>query len=202
MGKKAGYFEAAEDLYVVDGFTLEAIAARLAPDGPSVTSLSNWKQEGEWDRRRSEWAAAQAGIKRDSLLLRMKLIANALEAGKPQAVYAFCTLEATLARINDRGSQAGTPVPLGDTVRQIKTPQEAVTVLNEVVELKLNAMLTQPELLTLPGIKDVKQCLELIDNLKAKYHPDEASGVTPGLSDEAAEQIRSQILGIADAKRP
>jgi hypothetical protein len=211
MGKKSAYYEAAEDLYVVESFTLEAIAARLGPDGPSVTSLSNWKQEGEWDRLRSELAAAQAGIKRDSLRLREKLIKNALEAGKPQAVYAFCTLEATLARINNKGSQAGTPAPLGtpaslgplgtpgplsEAVRRIKTPQEAVSVLNEVLEVKLNAMLTQPELLTLAGIKDIKQCLELMENLKTKYAPDERTGQTPGLSDEAAAVIRQQILGV------
>jgi hypothetical protein len=205
MGKKSAYYEAAEDLYVVESFTLEAIAARLGPDGPSVTSLSNWKQEGEWDRLRSELAAAQAGIKRDSLRLREKLIANALEAGKPQAVYAFCTLEATLARINGKGPQAGTPAPLGplgtpgplsEAVRRIKTPQEAVSVLNEVLEVKLNAMLTQPELLTLAGIKDIKQCLELMENLKTKYAPDERTGQTPGLSDEAAAVIRQQILGV------
>lgn len=194
MGKKSAYYEAAEDLYVVDGFTLEAIAARLPV---SVTSLSNWKQDGEWDRLRSELAASQAQIKRDSLLLREKLIKNALEAGQPQAVYAFCTLEATLARISGKGAQAGpmgTPGPLAG--RQISTPQEAVAALETVLELKLNAMLAQPELLTLTGIRDIKQCLELMENLKTKYRPD-ATGQTPGLSPEAAAAIRQQILGAA-----
>jgi hypothetical protein len=194
MGKKAGYFEAAEDMYVVDGLTLEAVAARLPV---SVTSLSNWKQEGEWDRLRAELAASQAKIKRDSLLLREKLIKNALEAGKPQAVYAFCTLEATLARISGKGVADGPRAPLQEAVRQIKTPQEAITVLEEILELKLNRMMVEPELLTLAGIKDVKQCLELVDTLKVRYRTDEKTGQALGLSDEAAEIIRQQILGAA-----
>ena len=128
MGKKSAYYEAAEDLYVVDGLTLEA----------------------------------------------------------------------TLARINGKGAPAGTPAPLAPLAgRQISTPQEAVAVLEEVLALKLNAMLVQPELLTLPGIKDVKQCLELIDNLKTKYRPGDQKGPAPGLSDAAAEQIRRMILGAA-----
>jgi hypothetical protein len=193
MGKKAAYFDEAEDLYVVDGLTLEAVAARLPV---SVTTLSNWKQDGEWEERRRELGRALADVKRNTLLLRQRLVEKALKSLSAQDVYAYSHLESAMARA--RGSQAGTPAPLAVDVREIKTPQDAVDVLNEVVQRKLNGLLTQPELLTLAGIKDLKQCLELIDNLKAKYQPDEKTGQAPGLSDEAANEIRRQILGIAD----
>ena len=199
MGKKATWFDEAEDLYVVDGLTLETIAARLGPDGPSVTSLSGWKQEGDWEERRRELGRALSDVKRNTLLLRQRLVEKALQSLSAQDVYAVSHLESALAR--SKGSQAGTPAPLGTLdVREIKTPQDAVNVLNEVVQRKLNGLLTQPDLLTLTGIKDLKQCLELIENLKAKYQPDEATGQAPGLSDEAANEIRRQILGIADAR--
>ena len=193
MGKKAAYFDEAEDLYVVDGLTLEAIAARLPV---SITSLSGWKQEGEWEERRRELARALSDDKREILLLRSRLVKKALKSLAAQDVFAVSHLEAALARA--KRSSAGMPPPLA--AREIKTPQDAVNILSEVVELRLNGMVTQPEMLTLAGIKDLKQCLELIENLKAKYQPDEATGQAPGLSDEAANEIRRQILGIADAR--
>ena len=90
MGKKPDYFDQAEDLYVVDGLTLEAIAARLPV---SVTTLSRWKQDGEWEERRAELARALGEIKRDTVLLRQKLLTEALKTLNPQMVYAVVQLE-------------------------------------------------------------------------------------------------------------
>ncbi len=190
MGKKPAYFDEAEDLYVVDGLTLEAIAARLPV---SVTTLSRWKQDGEWDGRRRDLAQSLAEIKKDTLLLRQKLIKKALEKLDPQVIYALARLETALGKAKEGAPEGG----VEPETRVIKTPQDAVLVLDEVMQRKLNAMLTQPQLLTLAGIKDLKQCLEMVEGLKAKYLPGDEGRGTPGLSDEAAEEIRRQILGIA-----
>lgn len=103
MGKKSRYFTQAEELFIVDGLTLEAIAARLSPGGPSVTSLSNWKQDGEWDRLSAEWAEAQAELKSDSLKLRQKLVKRALaimeeSAPGPQELYAASAIANRLGK--------------------------------------------------------------------------------------------------------
>lgn len=103
MGKKSRYFTEAEELFVVDGLTLETIAARLGSDGPSVTTLSGWKQDGEWDRLASEWAESQAELKRDSLKLRQKLVKRALvimEEGTPgpQELYAASAIANRLGK--------------------------------------------------------------------------------------------------------
>jgi hypothetical protein len=42
----------------------------------------------------------------------------------------------------------------------------------------------------------LKQTLALIEELKVKYQPDAKTGQAPGLSDEAADAIRRQILGV------
>jgi len=100
VGKKPDYFNEAEDLYVVDGLTLEGIAVRLPV---SVTTLSRWKQDGDWERLRAELATALAQIKRDTLLLRQKLVAEALQTLNPQMVYAVVQL----ARTAGVGASAG-----------------------------------------------------------------------------------------------
>lgn len=102
MAKKNTYFGPAEELFVLDGLTLEAIAARLGPEGPSLTALSGWKQDGEWDRLRAEWAEAQAELKRDSIKLRQKLAKRALaildkDDPGPQELYAATAIAGRLA---------------------------------------------------------------------------------------------------------
>jgi len=45
--------------------------------------------------------------------------------------------------------------------RIIKTPEDAVDALGDVVESKINGMLTKPGAISLSGIKEMKQSLEL-----------------------------------------
>lgn len=114
MGKKETYFDEAEDLYVVEGLSLEAIAARLGPDGPSVTSLSIWKQEGEWSERRRQWVQAQADLKKDSLVLKQKLLKRALEilnqeTPGPQELYAATSIANRVGRQETKGERVERP---------------------------------------------------------------------------------------------
>ena len=78
----------------------------------------------------------------------------------------------------------------------IKTAQDAVAALEMVVAKRVTLMATRPELLSFNAIKDLQKTLGLIEELKAKYRPDEKTGQAPGLSDEAAEAIRRQFLGV------
>jgi hypothetical protein len=59
-------------------------------------------------------------------------------------------------------------------------------------------MLSQPDILKLAQVKELKQTMELIDQMKIKYKPDTEAGekAEGGLSDEAAEMIKRQILGV------
>lgn len=188
--------ERAEELYIVEGYTFEQAAAAT---GVSESQLKRWSAEDNWGDRKKEYRQALGEIRRNTVLLRKKLIAQALASGEPQDVYAAARLEAVYIRgraKDQEGSQPGMAVPQ-EEAREIKTPQDAVTALEEVVAKRLNAMLTQPGLLTFAAIKDLKQTLGLIDELKAKYRPEAGDGPAPGLSDEAADKIRRQILGVA-----
>lgn len=48
--KKPSYFAEAERLYVVEGMNLEDISTRMPI---STRSLSDWKKEGEWERKKA-----------------------------------------------------------------------------------------------------------------------------------------------------
>ena len=109
MGKKPGYFDEAEDLYVVDGLTLEGIAARLPV---SVTTLSRWKGEGEWEERRAELARALVQIKRDRLKARQELVKALLNTRNKsdlsaQDIYAATAIERCLGQGEKKAGEDG-----------------------------------------------------------------------------------------------
>ena len=60
-----------------------------------------------------------------------------------------------------------------ETLKDINTPADAVEALQQVIELQLNKMLAQPDTLQLSQIRELKQTMELVDQMKAKYNPDD-----------------------------
>lgn len=211
--------ERAKELYVVDGLTFEQVAADT---GVSVSQLKRWSaEEKEWAENQEEsstglkpvaqdWPEARKAfrlalgvIRRDSTLLRAKLITNALGGGEFKQVLSAAMWEKTQAHKDLQGSVAPAPSPVnesqpGAAVPQnliIKTPQDAVLALEMVVVKRIGLMAMQPELISFNAIKDLQKTLGLIEELKTKYRPDEQTSDLPGLSDEAAEKIRRQILG-------
>ena len=187
--------EQAEELYIVDGKTFDEVAEIT---GVSITQLKRWgagfpdpddpeKKSSSWTDRKKEYRTAFANIKRDTVLLRKRLFSKALKSLDPQDVYAISSLEATAAKVQQA---AGSDIPVQSLKekRTIKTPQDAVDALGDVVERKINGMLM---------IKEMKQALELIEKMKTKYQTEnKEAGETEGLSDSAAEEIRRQILGV------
>jgi len=210
--------ERAKELYVVDGLTFEQVATATSV---SVTQLKRWSaEEKEWAEKQEEstglkpvsqdWPEARrvfrlalGVIRRDSTLLRAKLITNALGGGEFKQVLSAAMWEKTQAH-KDLVGQASrlpveeTPKTTGETpaLPIIKTPQDAVAALEVVVAQRINLMAMKPELLSFKAITDLQKTLGLIGELKAKYRPDEQTGQAPGLSDEMAAEIRQKILGI------
>jgi hypothetical protein len=188
--------EDAKDLYVTGGLTYDQVAERT---GVSVSQLKRWGSDEDWTGAKKEYREALSSIKRDTVRLRARLLRKALESsGDPQSVYAFTAVEKIFAT-RGRGGSADTPAPMPSQSREITTPAEAVAALTEVVEIKLNRMLAQPETLQLAQLKDLKQTMELIGQMKDKYDPDQSEDegqAKGGLSDEAADMIRREILGV------
>lgn len=187
--------EQANELFVVDGRTYDQVAEVI---GVSVAQLKRWGRDENWTGARREYREAISSIKRDKVRLRAKLLKAALDSGDPQSVYAFAAIEKAVAA----GKKSSDPEPTAVTpekLKNISTPEDAIDALQEVVKLKMNKMLAQPEILQLSQVKDLKQTIELIDQMKVKYMPKDADDtpVEGGLSDEAAEMIRKQILGVS-----
>ena len=172
--------EQAEELYIVDGKTFDEVAEIT---GVSVTQLKRWgagfpdpddpdQKSSSWMDRKKEYRTAFANIRRDTVLLRKRLISKALKSLDPQDVYAISSLESTVAKVQKAEDQ--TPVASGDGLekRIIKTSADAVDALSDMVEDKINGMLTKPGVISLTGIKEMKQALELIEKMKTKYKPE------------------------------
>ena len=68
--------EQAEELFIVDGLTIEEISGRL---GISDRTLANWSASGNWMERRKKHRDDVASIKRNSFKLRKELAKKALE---------------------------------------------------------------------------------------------------------------------------
>ena len=186
--------ENAKELFVTEGRTYDQVAGST---GVSVAQLKRWGRDEDWTGARKEYREALSSIRRDTVKLRAKLLRAALDSGDPQSVYAFAAIEKAAAA--GKKSTEPAPVSAPEKLKDINTPADAVEALQEVVELKLNKMLSQPDILQLSQVRELKQTMELIDQMKARYNPDteDDTRVEGGLSDEAAEMIRRQILGVS-----
>ena len=106
--------EQAEELYIVDGKTFEEVAEIT---GVSVAQLKRWgagfpdpddpeKKSSSWTDRKKEYRTAFANIRRDTVLLRKKMTAQALRSLDPQDLYAVVKLETMAARQGKKDDQA------------------------------------------------------------------------------------------------
>lgn len=191
--------EQAEELYIIDGLTYEAVAEAT---GVSLSQLKRWGGEDTWVDRRKEYRQAQTSIRRGVTLAKAKAVNALLTTMDPQTAYAFASLVSSGKIIEQEARESQTRAvsepATGSIERPIKTAVDAVVALQEAVEKKINAMLTQPGGVSLAGIKEIRQSLEMVEDMNAKYKPStEETGKPGGLSDEAAEAIRRQILGLS-----
>jgi hypothetical protein len=205
--------EHAKELYLVDGLTFEQVAEAT---GVSLSQLKRWSaeekewEEGkgqDWPEGRKEFRLALSCIRRDSVLLRGKLIGNALTSnGDFKHVLAAGIWEKTQAhpvgasRRLAQGDPPGRPYDLATepepgAMPVIKTPADAVAALEAVLINRIALLASRPELLNFTEVKDLQKTMGLMEELQAKYRPGEPGAQAQGLSDAAAEEIRRQILG-------
>jgi len=183
-------YKRAEELYVIDGLTLEDVAERT---GVPIGTINRWSGKEGWKEKRREFRDADSEITRYTRLTRLKLIKDAMTSLDPQKIYAFAALERAM---QGKESAVAEAMADGDRNINISTPQEAIAALQEAINLKLNKMLSQPDALSFSGIKEMKQALELVEGMKAKYGiEDEAdTSKTRLLSGKEIREIREQLL--------
>ena len=184
--------ERAEELYVYDGYTFEAVAEST---GVSVSQLKRWGAAGVWKDRKKEHRHILTELKQKKMLLRQRLINSALSSNSPdpQAVYAFARMEELSTR---EFKPETTAEPVTAEPVKCNTPAEAVKALQTVVERKLGKMLVSPENLTLKKIRDFKQVLDLVEKMAAEHQVNEDK--TPGTEADRERLINEvdKILGV------
>ena len=202
--------EQAEELYIVDGKTFEEVAEIT---GVSIGQLKRWgagfpdpddpddpeKKSSSWTDRKKEYRTAFANIRRDTVLLRKRLISKALKSLDPQDVYAISSLESTVSKAQKSAEETPPSFPPQGGIKggvSIATPADAVDALEAVIEQKINNMLTKPGAISLAGIKEMKQALELIEKMKEKYDTKDKKASKKQLDPETIETIRKEIYGL------
>ena len=95
MAKAAIYAEEAKRLFVVEGFSLDAIVGMLNKK-VSRKTLYNWKTEGEWDSKRKEYLEQTKDMYEEILEIARLTIKEAKANPTPHNIYAMSKAIAAL----------------------------------------------------------------------------------------------------------
>lgn len=182
----------AESMFVTENMSTPQLAALL---GVARSTVKRWVLEYKWMELRREYRQSLAEIRRNTTLLRQRLIEKALETLEPPLVNAIARMETSANRERARDAEQVPCVP-DEEKRVIETPQEAAAALREVVEKKLNALLSQPDTVSLKVVKELAGAIRLLDSMKPAQRAETPAAGPSGLSTDAADEIRRKILGL------
>lgn len=178
--------ERAEELYCVDGLTYDQVASEM---GIAQSTLKRWGKKYNWAAKREEIRQALSSIRVNKIKLRAELIKNCLETLAPMDAFAVAKIEDIAIKAQELKQET----PKEVKIREIKTREDAVAALSEAIEIRLNQLLSLPEQLDFKALKDLRQAIELVEEMK----PDKDGKIKKqGLTPEMADQFRKQILGI------
>ena len=183
----------AEEAFITGSLTFEQLALAT---GISVSQLKRWAEAEGWREKRAEYRKSFVDIRRNTVELRRRFVEKALTSLNPMDAYAIAALErlALAAEKSPAGIPATTPTPAAPESGPVfNTPAEAVAVLKGIVESKLARMLVQPDSVNLSAVKDIKQCLELLEKMQAAAAPEAAADEKKTLDEGSIKAIREQL---------
>lgn len=184
----------ARELYCSDGLTYEQVTQRT---GVPLRTLHLWGRQEFWRGRREKIAENLATIHEQTIELRRRLISGvlkSLEGGvDPQKIFAVSALEGATAKLAAQGPSMLPEVQAEP--REIRTPADAVDALEEAVELEVNRLLTQPGSISLGRIRELKQTMDYVRDLKRDLDGPKTEAQA-GLTEAAAAELRDKILGL------
>jgi hypothetical protein len=182
---------AAEEAYIAGSQSLEQVARQY---GVSTAQIERWSAADGWRAQRMEYRKKFSDIRMSTVRLRRKIIKNALNTLRPLDVFAVSALE-KLALASERRQAAPSAESIPAEAVEIKTPADAVAALKAAVEQKLGRMLRHPDAINLAAVKDVKNCLELLDKMQAAATAESAADDKSGrlLDAEQIKSIREQL---------
>jgi hypothetical protein len=185
--------ERAEDLYCVDGHTLEQLVTLT---GVSISTLKRWSIQYGWSEKRENIRRARSAIRTNRVLLHAKLIENCLKTLSPMDAFAVSSIEGAVQRAAQLAAKGQAREAPAEVLREIKTEADAIAALEQAVEIKINRLLSNPEGLSFAAMKEIKQALDLLKDMRARQPASDAGSQPSGLSEAAADEIRRKILGI------
>ncbi len=179
--------EKAEELYCVDGLTYEQIANQMKI---AQSTLKRWGKRYNWAAKREEIRQALSSIRINTIKLRAELIKNCLESLKPMDAFAVAKIEEMALRAREL-KQLESIKPI--KVREIKTREDAISALTEAIEIRINKLLTQPEQLDFKALKDLREAMDMLQEMKGNIKEEDETG---GFSAQAVDEICKNILGV------
>lgn len=177
-----------QDLYCLDRLTFEAVAGR---SGVSVATLKRWSDKYGWRAKREEWARIESDIRLDTLKARAKMLAQVIDGGGALDAFAVAKLE-TLA-IDQARFKAERVKEAAPAAVKIESPAKAAELLEAALEKKLGALLAAPGTIDLKTIRDLRESLNLLTEMRGRTKEDTTKQT--GLSLEAEEKIRAILKG-------
>lgn len=188
----------AQELYCVDRLTFTQIAEIV---NVADSTLRRWADMWQWRERREEIAQAEAEIRVDTVKARASILKRLLEAedGKTasQVAFAVASLE-NLALQQQKAVLAGEIANPAKPEKPVKvsTRAEAVDVLWQVVNDKLNTVLSDKKYVTTESVGDIMKCLELVRDMEATLPKNDADKAKhAGLSSAIADRL-DEALGL------
>lgn len=178
----------AQDMYCVDRLTFEAVSGRT---GVSVATLKRWSDKYGWRAKREELAQKVSEIRIDLYKARAKMLAQVVENGSALDAFAVAKLETLVIdqeRWKSDREKESAPAPV-----RIESPIQAAELLEAALEKKLGALLAAPGTIDLKAIKDLRESLALVAEMRGKSKDD--STKETGLSLETEAQIKKILAG-------
>lgn len=106
MAKAAIYAEEAQRLFVVEGYSLDAIE-KLLKNNVSRKTLYNWKVQGKWEEKRKKYLNSTKSLQEDLLEIARTTIKEAKANPTPHNIYAVVKAIGALKILQGAGLDSG-----------------------------------------------------------------------------------------------
>lgn len=176
----------AQDLYCVDRLTYEAVSGQT---GVSVATLKRWSDKYGWRSMREELARTESQIRFDTYRARAKMLNQVVKGGGALDAFAVAKLETLVLdqiRLKSEMAKEQPAVPI-----EFEGPAQAAELLEGALKKKLGALLAAPGTVDLKAIKDLREALSLVAEMRGQAA--ESAEAAAGLSPETDARIRSLL---------
>jgi len=181
----------AEELYVEQDLTYEQVSERL---GVAVPTLKQWSKKYDWTEKRLDYRNAGASLKASLIKLRQSMIEKAIRSLKPQDVFAVSSIVNAMKTV--ASVQAAEDEEAAFEPREIRTAGDAIDALQEAINRKLQRMLGRPEIVDLKAVKEVKEAMTMVDDMKKSTEAAPEEGRKKKLDPEVLRAIREEVYGL------